>query len=96
MSDTPLSAEKLNEERAFIKRYTEGLSGHKVEYTADFSTPLDKRPRKVAIVGVSHAAQGRARNTIGVMARGGQPMLTSGGHCRPARCDGRGRGALAG
>jgi hypothetical protein len=57
MSDTPLSAEKLNEERAFIKRYTEGLSGHKVEYPGDYSTPLERRPRKVAIVGVSSEVQ---------------------------------------
>ncbi|WWC59943.1 uncharacterized protein I303_102506 [Kwoniella dejecticola CBS 10117] len=55
MSDAPLSGDRLNEERAFIKRYTEGLSSHKVEYPADFSTPLEDRPRKVAVVGVELA-----------------------------------------
>ena len=53
--DTPISGERINEERAFIKRYTEGLSGHKVEFPADFSTPLEDRPRKVAVVGVREA-----------------------------------------
>ncbi|WRT65417.1 uncharacterized protein IL334_002360 [Kwoniella shivajii] len=55
MTDTPLQGDKLNEERAFIKRYTEGISSHKVEYPADFSTPLEDRPRKVAVVGVEIA-----------------------------------------
>ncbi|WVW79711.1 hypothetical protein I302_101681 [Kwoniella bestiolae CBS 10118] len=55
MTDAPLQGDKLNEERAFIKRYTEGLSSHKVEYPADFSTPLEDRPRKVAVVGVEVA-----------------------------------------
>ncbi|WWC87550.1 uncharacterized protein L201_002440 [Kwoniella dendrophila CBS 6074] len=55
MTDTPLQGDRLNEERAFIKRYTEGLSSHKVEYPADFSTPLENRPRKVAVVGVEVA-----------------------------------------
>jgi len=53
--DTPISGERINEERAFIKRYTEGLSGHKVEYPADFSTPLEDRPRKVNVIEVSQA-----------------------------------------
>jgi hypothetical protein len=43
----------LNEERAFIKRYTEGLANHTVEYPADFSTPLEDRPRKVPVLQVS-------------------------------------------
>ena len=43
----------MNEERAFVKRYTEDLASHKVEYPADFSTPLEDRPRKVPVVGVS-------------------------------------------
>ncbi|ORY25259.1 hypothetical protein BCR39DRAFT_561162 [Naematelia encephala] len=51
-ADTPISGERINEERAFIKRYTEGLAAHKVEYPADYSTPLEDRPRKVAAVGV--------------------------------------------
>lgn len=50
--DTPIAGDRINEERAFIKRYTEGLSGSKVEYPADFSTPLEDRPRKVAVIGV--------------------------------------------
>ncbi|WVQ83545.1 hypothetical protein IAT38_005686 [Cryptococcus sp. DSM 104549] len=52
MADAPLTGDRLNEERAFIKRYTEGLSSYKVEYPADFSAPLEDRPRKVAVVGV--------------------------------------------
>ena len=51
--DSKLTGEKLNEERAFIKRYTDGLGSHKVEYPEDFSTPLSDRPRKVAPVQVS-------------------------------------------
>lgn len=51
--DTPLNDEKLSEERAFMKRYSEGLASHKVEYPSDFSTPLEDRPRKVPVVGVS-------------------------------------------
>ena len=54
--DTSLSGERLNEERAFIKRYTEGLASKPVEYPADYSTPLEDRPRKVAPVGVSSCA----------------------------------------
>ena len=50
--DTPLAGEKLDQERAFIKRYTEGLAEHKVEYQADYSTPLEERPRKVPVVNV--------------------------------------------
>lgn len=53
MSETKLSGEKVNEERAFIKRYTEGLAGRDVSYQGDFSTPLEDRPRKVAVIGVS-------------------------------------------
>jgi hypothetical protein len=52
--DAKLTGEKLNEERAFIKRYTDGLASHKVEYPDDFSTPLSDRPRKVAPVQVSY------------------------------------------
>jgi len=51
--DAKLTGEKLNEERAFIKRYTDGLGSHKVEYPEDFSTPLSDRPRKVIPVQVS-------------------------------------------
>jgi hypothetical protein len=52
--DAKLTGEKLNEERAFIKRYTDGLASHKVEYPDDFLTPLSDRPRKVAPVQVSY------------------------------------------
>lgn len=52
--DAPLTDAKLTEERAFMKRYTEGLSSHKVEYASDFSTPLEDRPRKVPAVQVSY------------------------------------------
>ena len=51
--DKPITGDQINEERAFIKRYTEELSSYKVEYPADFSTPLQDRPRKVAAVNVS-------------------------------------------
>lgn len=56
MGEPKLSGDKLNEERAFIKRYTEGLTTRKVEYPADFSTPVEDRPRKVAVIGVSDGA----------------------------------------
>jgi hypothetical protein len=36
-----------------MKRYTEGLGAHRVEYASDFSTPLEDRPRKVPVVQVS-------------------------------------------
>jgi hypothetical protein len=55
--DTPLVGERLTEERAFIKRYTEGLSSHPVEYQADYSIPLEDRPRKVPAVQVSTPTQ---------------------------------------
>lgn len=51
--DTTLSGERIQEEKAFIKRYTEGLGERKVEYKADFVAPLEDRPRKVAVIGVS-------------------------------------------
>jgi hypothetical protein len=51
--DTPITGDRLNEERAFIKRYTEGLASHKVEYPADFTTPLENRPKKVQVLQVS-------------------------------------------
>jgi hypothetical protein len=51
--DAKLTGEKLNDERAFIKRYTDGLGSHKVEYPEDFSTPLSDRSKKVAPVQVS-------------------------------------------
>ena len=52
--DTQLTGDKLNEERAFIKRYTEGLERHTVNYPNDYSSPLDSRPRKVQPVQVYH------------------------------------------
>jgi hypothetical protein len=51
--DTKITGERLNEERAFIKRYTDGLTSRTVEYPDDFSTPLSDRPRRVAPVQVS-------------------------------------------
>lgn len=51
--DPKLSGEKLNEERAFIKRFTDGLASRPVEYPDDFSTPLADRPKKVMPVQVS-------------------------------------------
>ncbi|OCF30820.1 hypothetical protein I317_03671 [Kwoniella heveanensis CBS 569] len=86
MSDQPLSGDRLNEERAFIKRYTEGLSSHKVEYPADFSTPLEDRPRKVAVVGVDVAEppnvesmdvdSGAQDNTVQLTIKSLRPSLT--------------------
>jgi hypothetical protein len=52
--DSKLTGEKLNEERAFIKRYTDGLASRTVEYPDDYSTPLSDRPRKVVPVQVSY------------------------------------------
>lgn len=45
-----------------MKRYSEGLNAHKVEYPADFATPLEDRPRKVGVVGVRTVVV-----TVGVM-----------------------------
>ncbi|ODN80836.1 hypothetical protein L202_02979 [Cryptococcus amylolentus CBS 6039] len=56
MSDAQLTGDRINEERAFIKRYTEGLASRKVEYPADYATPLDERPRKIPAVAVPVAA----------------------------------------
>ncbi|KAL7419763.1 hypothetical protein Q5752_005679 [Cryptotrichosporon argae] len=50
-----LSSERLADERAFVKRYTESLAGLPVNYPADYSTPLEDRPRKVAVVQVAVA-----------------------------------------
>ncbi|WVF66715.1 hypothetical protein IAT40_001457 [Kwoniella sp. CBS 6097] len=86
MSDQPLFGDRLNEERAFIKRYTEGLTSHKVEYPADFSTPLEDRPRKVAVVGVEVATppsaegmdvdSGAQDNTVELTIKSLRPALT--------------------
>ncbi|KAK8861309.1 hypothetical protein IAR55_002128 [Kwoniella newhampshirensis] len=87
MSDVPLSGDRLNEERAFIKRYTEGISKQEVEYPADFSTPLGVRPRKVAVVGVAVAdppsvegmdvdAPPAQDNSISVTVKSLKPSLT--------------------
>lgn len=51
--DQPLSGDRLTEERAYMKRFSEGLAGHPVQYPADYSTPLEDRPRKVPAVQVS-------------------------------------------
>ncbi|TYJ53565.1 hypothetical protein B9479_005834 [Cryptococcus floricola] len=56
MSDAQLTGDSINEERAFVKRYTEGLASRKVEYPADYATPLDERPRKIPAVAVPVAA----------------------------------------
>lgn len=50
--DQPLSGDRLTEERAYMKRFSEGLAGHPVQYPADYSTPLEDRPRKVPAVQV--------------------------------------------
>ncbi|OWT35392.1 hypothetical protein C362_06961 [Cryptococcus neoformans Bt1] len=52
MQDKPLSRERITEERAFIKRYTESLAGYTVQYPADFSAPLHERPRKVPAIAI--------------------------------------------
>lgn len=52
MQDKPLSGERITEERAFIKRYTESLAGYTVQYPADFSAPLHERPRKVPAIAI--------------------------------------------
>ncbi|KAL1410210.1 hypothetical protein Q8F55_004215 [Vanrija albida] len=50
--DTPLSGERIAEEKAFAKRYLDSLASRKVEYPPDYSSPLDKRPRKVPAINV--------------------------------------------
>ncbi|TXT11050.1 hypothetical protein VHUM_01801 [Vanrija humicola] len=50
--DTPLSGERIAEEKAFAKRYLESLASRKVEYPPDYSSPVDKRPRKVPAINV--------------------------------------------
>jgi hypothetical protein len=51
--DAQLSGEKIAEERAFVKRYADGLGNRSVEYGADYTAPLSDRPRKVTVIGVS-------------------------------------------
>lgn len=48
--DTPLTGERLGEEKAFCRRYLEQLSNRPVNYAADYSPPLSTRPRKVGVV----------------------------------------------
>ncbi|RXK38841.1 hypothetical protein M231_03897 [Tremella mesenterica] len=82
--DTPLSGDKLNEERAFVKRYTEGLADTKVEYPADYSAPLEDRPRKVATVNVPVAEpptlmevdSGPSHDTITLTVKSLKPSLS--------------------
>ncbi|WVN90393.1 uncharacterized protein L203_105629 [Cryptococcus depauperatus CBS 7841] len=52
MEESSLAGDRLNEERAFVKRYTEGLASFKVGYPADFSAPLEERPRKIPAIGI--------------------------------------------
>lgn len=66
MSDPKLSGDKINEERAFIKRYTEGIGGREVAYQGDFSTPLEDRPRKVAAIGVSLVFRSKSEDECNV------------------------------
>lgn len=48
--DTPLTGERLGEEKAFARRYLDQLSHRPVNYAADYSPPLSTRPRKVGVV----------------------------------------------
>jgi hypothetical protein len=73
--DSQLSGERLTEERAFVKRFSEGLSSHKVEYPADFSTPLEERPRKVPVVQVCAASRSMSRILSGSFADTGRYPL---------------------
>lgn len=45
--DTPLSGERIAEEKAFARRYLDTIAARKVEYTPDYAPPLGDRPRKV-------------------------------------------------
>ena len=49
--DTPLSGERVAEEKAFTRRYLDSLAARPVNYPADFSPALAERPRKVPVVG---------------------------------------------
>lgn len=51
--DNPITGEKVAEERAFVKRYTDGLGTRNVEYGPEYTTPLEDRPRKVPVLAVS-------------------------------------------
>jgi len=86
MADSKLSGDKVNEERAFIKRYTEGISGRDVAYQGDFSTPLEDRPRKVAVIGVSEGVSSLP-NGVGYSCIAGRPCAAS----APRRCYPHGR-----
>lgn len=48
--DTPLTGERLGEEKAFARRYLEQLANRPVNYAYDYSPPLSARPRKVGVV----------------------------------------------
>lgn len=51
--DNPITGERVAEERAFVKRYTDGLGSRPVEYGPEYVTPLEDRPRKVPVIPVS-------------------------------------------
>lgn len=48
--DTPLTGERIAEEKAFASRYLETLSARKLEYPDDYTPPLESRPRKVPVL----------------------------------------------
>jgi hypothetical protein len=48
--DTPLSGERIAEEKAFARRYLDALAARPVNYAADYAPPLNARPRKVPVV----------------------------------------------
>jgi hypothetical protein len=50
--DNQITGERIAEERAFVKRYIDGLASRPVEYGAEFVTPMEDRPRKVHVVAV--------------------------------------------
>lgn len=72
--DTPLAGERVAEEKAFTKRYIESLAPRKVEYGADYSPPLESRPRKVPVL---HTAVVPPPDVSGeTSAQGGCPSST--------------------
>lgn len=48
--DTPLSGERLGEEKAFARRYLQELGNRPLNYASDYSPPLSTRPRKLGVV----------------------------------------------
>ncbi|KAI9632323.1 uncharacterized protein MKK02DRAFT_20387 [Dioszegia hungarica] len=73
--DAQLSVENIAEERAFVKRYADGLGNRSVEYGADYTAPLSDRPRKVTVIGTDIADPPESMEQLTPQARPGQINL---------------------